>query len=100
MLSNDESPTKKTRVAAGRKTRPIPTSYETASDEDKMILRLKDQENRSWAEIAHAWTEMTGEQTKVKSLSTRYIRIKANLAVLSKEHVCNLGTLVSFNTIR
>ncbi|WEW57033.1 hypothetical protein PRK78_002492 [Emydomyces testavorans] len=85
-LENNETPNKKQRATPNKKARPIPTSYETACEEDKLLLRLKDQENKSWAEIATAWTEMTGEATRTTTLSTRYLRMKANLAVLSKDH--------------
>ncbi|EAS34432.1 uncharacterized protein CIMG_05456 [Coccidioides immitis RS] len=82
---DDGSPQKKQRMTPGKKSRPIPTSIENACEEDKMLLRLKDKENKSWSEIASAWTKMTGEATKGTTLSTRYMRIKANLAVLSKD---------------
>lgn len=96
MPGDGESPQKKTRVAAGKKGRPIPTSYENACDEDKMLLRLKDQESKTWSEIAAAWTGMTGENTKGTTLSTRYMRIKASLAVMSQEHVSVSFSLIYF----
>ncbi|EEP81402.1 predicted protein [Uncinocarpus reesii 1704] len=82
---DEDSPQKKAKSTPGKKGRPIPTSYDAACEEDKMLLRLKDQENKTWAEIASAWKEMTGEAAKGTTLSTRYMRIKANFIVLSKE---------------
>ncbi|KLJ11352.1 hypothetical protein EMPG_13375 [Blastomyces silverae] len=93
----DESPTKKQRTpgkggrgaASGEKakigTRPLPTSYENASPEDKMLLRMKGEENKSWAEIRQAWEDVTGEKVGGSTLSTRYIRIKANFVVFTPE---------------
>ncbi|ODH46593.1 hypothetical protein GX48_07332 [Paracoccidioides brasiliensis] len=92
----DESPTKRQRVpakagrgGAGEKvkagSRPMPTSLETASPEDKMLLRMKDEENKPWADIRQAWEEMTCEKVGNSSLSGRYSRIKANFVVFKKE---------------
>ncbi|PGH33683.1 hypothetical protein GX50_03510 [[Emmonsia] crescens] len=93
----DESPTKKQRTpakggkgsASGEKgkvgARPMPTSYENASPEDKMLLRMKDDENKSWAEIRQAWEEMTGEKVGGSTLCGRYGRIKANLMDFTPE---------------
>lgn len=64
----------------------MPTSYESASEEDKMLLRMKD-EGKVWAEIREAWEKMTGEKVGKSTLSSRYARIKANFTVLSKDDV-------------
>ncbi|KAL2375259.1 hypothetical protein BDBG_05727 [Blastomyces gilchristii SLH14081] len=93
----DESPTKKQRTpgkggrgaASGEKpkvgARAMPTSYENASPEDKMLLRMKDEENRSWAEIRQAWEDITGEKVGGSTLCTRYARIKANFIDFTPE---------------
>lgn len=65
----------------------MPTSYENASPEDKMLLRMKDDENKSWAEIRQAWEEMTGEKVGGSTLCGRYGRIKANLMDFTPEDV-------------
>jgi hypothetical protein len=67
--------------------RPMPTSLETASPEDRMILRMKDEEGKSWAEIREAWNAMTGDKVGGSTLSGRYARIKANLVVFKKDDV-------------
>ncbi|KAI1936915.1 hypothetical protein LOZ66_004424 [Ophidiomyces ophidiicola] len=83
----DVTPSKKPKQSPAKRTpRPIPTSLDAASMEDKMLLRLRDEQSKPWTEIAHAWNELTGEETKGTTLSTRYMRIKASLAVLSKDH--------------
>ncbi|EEH11707.1 conserved hypothetical protein [Histoplasma capsulatum G186AR] len=93
----DESPTKKQRTpakgskgaASGEKAkvgaRAMPTSYENASPEDRMLLRMKDEENKSWGEIRQAWEEMTGEKVGGSTLCGRYGRIKANFVVFTPE---------------
>ncbi|KAL1955244.1 hypothetical protein VTO42DRAFT_8903 [Malbranchea cinnamomea] len=94
--ANEGSPSKKKRaspkktVANGVKPakvgqRPLPTSYETASEEDKMLLRMKDEEGRSWAEIRQAWGKLTGDKVGNSTLSGRYARIKANFVVISDD---------------
>jgi hypothetical protein len=95
---DDESPTKKTKTtpkakpANGEKPakagmRPMPTSWENASEEDRMLLRMKDEENKPWAEIKEAWEKMTGEKVGGSTLSGRYGRIKANFVILSEGDV-------------
>ncbi|OJD24832.1 hypothetical protein ACJ73_03804 [Blastomyces percursus] len=98
----DESPTKKQRTpgkgargaASGEKAkvggRAMPTSYENASPKDKMLLRMKDEENKSWAETREAWEEMTGEKVGGSTLCIRYARIKANFVVFTPEDACAL----------
>ncbi|PGG97395.1 hypothetical protein GX51_07365 [Blastomyces parvus] len=86
----DESPTKKQRTPGkGEKAkvgaRALPTSYENASPEDKMLLRMKDEEKRTWAEIRQAWENITGEKVGGSTLCIRYSRIKANFVVFTPE---------------
>ncbi|OAX77441.1 hypothetical protein ACJ72_08260 [Emergomyces africanus] len=100
--NEDESPTKKQRTpakgakggASGDKgkagARPMPTSYENATPEDKMLLRMKDDENKSWAEIRQAWEEMTGEKVGGSTLCGRYGRMKANFVVFTPEDEARL----------
>ncbi|PGH14775.1 hypothetical protein AJ80_05819 [Polytolypa hystricis UAMH7299] len=79
----------KSKTAAGDKKkaeqRPMPTSYENASPEDKMLLHMKDNENKPWAEIRQAWESMTGEKVGGSTLSGRYARIKANFVTFATE---------------
>ncbi|KAN0077804.1 hypothetical protein V8E54_006108 [Elaphomyces granulatus] len=63
----------------------IPTSYETASMEDRMLLHMKEVEMKSWSEIRTQWEAMTGTKVGNSTLSTRYIRIKAKLAGFKPE---------------
>lgn len=51
----------------GRKgKKALPTSYEAASEEYKIMLRMKDDENKTWPEIKKAWTQMTGAEGRQK----------------------------------
>ncbi|OJJ80772.1 uncharacterized protein ASPGLDRAFT_832615 [Aspergillus glaucus CBS 516.65] len=70
--SPSKSPTKRTPGLG-----PIPNSYEQASNEDKLLIRLKD-ENKPWTEITKALEDITG-MTLGAGLRSRYARIKANL---------------------
>ncbi|KAK2787247.1 hypothetical protein FQN52_007336 [Onygenales sp. PD_12] len=102
---DEESPTKKARGGGpkekaakaggsekGKKpgSRAMPTSYENASPEDRMLLRMKDEEGKPWGEIRAAWEEMTGEKVGGSTLSGRYARIKANFVVFNPDDEARL----------
>ncbi|ODM14569.1 hypothetical protein SI65_10055 [Aspergillus cristatus] len=81
-----ESPTKKTKTKSPKKPvglGPIPTSYEEASDEDKLLIRMKEVDNKPWAEIKKALEEITGTELGA-GLHVRYSRMKANFVVFEK----------------
>jgi len=76
-----ESPTKKTKIKSPHKALglgPIPTSYEEASDEDKLLIRMK--------EIERALEEITSTNLG----AGLHVRMKANLVVFQKGDVCFL----------
>ena len=77
--------TKDKAVARG-----LPSSMEQASDADKMLLHMKDVENKPWAEIRKMWTVMTSQETAPSTLPNRYNRLKANLMVLKDGDVSAL----------
>ncbi|KAI5303295.1 hypothetical protein KEM56_007703 [Ascosphaera pollenicola] len=83
---DDESPRKR---QAGNKIK-IPTCIEEASEEDRMLLRMKDEEGASWLEIRQAWEQVTGVVTGKTTLCNRYARIKANFTVVSEDDVSRL----------
>ena len=72
---------------AKRKKAPIPTSWESASETDKLIIRLREEKRNSWGEIAAAWTAVTREKTKGSSIAWRYARLKENFMTLSEGDV-------------
>ena len=76
------------RASAGKigNNVPISTSLETASAEDKMLVKMKE-EGKSWAVIRDAWETMTGEKTKSSTLPNRYIRLKSNFMTLKEGDV-------------
>ncbi|KAI9930197.1 hypothetical protein ASPWEDRAFT_167865 [Aspergillus wentii DTO 134E9] len=90
---NEGTPTKKgktEKAKAGRGSKkgannlgPIPTTLEAASILDKMILRMRDDENRGWADITSAWTAMTGTQIGSTTLRMRYTTMKTNFVSIS-----------------
>lgn len=95
-IENPESPIKKTKTPSPSKRNaalgPIPTSYDEAGEADKVILRMKETENKTWAEIKDVLEGITGAKLVAGSIQVRYSRIKANLVVFEKEDVsCLLG---------
>ncbi|EFQ99508.1 hypothetical protein MGYG_02522 [Nannizzia gypsea CBS 118893] len=82
------TPAKGTPSKAGKRT--LPNSFEEASEEDRMLLRMKDEENKPWGEIKAAWEKATGESVGGSTLSNRYQRIKANFTVFSPEDEAKL----------
>lgn len=66
---------------------PIPATYESASDADKTLLRMKDVEGSSWANINSVVCEITGVQVGGSTLAVQYARIKANMQLFEKSDV-------------
>ncbi|EZF28518.1 hypothetical protein H109_04304 [Trichophyton interdigitale MR816] len=91
-----ETPSKKKRATPAKGTpskagkRALPSNFEEASEEDKMLLRMKDEENKPWNEIRSAWEKATGETVGGSTLSNRYQRIKANFTIFSSEDEAKL----------
>ncbi|EYE98700.1 uncharacterized protein EURHEDRAFT_374756 [Aspergillus ruber CBS 135680] len=91
---NDEgSPTKRSRKPPGKKMTvlgPVPASYEEASPEDRMILRMKETEGKGWGEIQKAIEEVTGSNFVGSTLRVRYMKLKANFVVFEREDESHL----------
>jgi hypothetical protein len=73
-----ETPTKKGKASPKKTLGPIPTSLESAGLADKMVLRMRDEEGRSWTEITNVWMSMTGIKVEGSTLRKRYTAMKAN----------------------
>ncbi|EAW11986.1 uncharacterized protein ACLA_007450 [Aspergillus clavatus NRRL 1] len=80
-----ESPTKKGKGTPKTSLGPVPTSLASAGLADKMILRMRDGEGRSWTDITAAWTTMTGIKVEGSTLRKRYTAMKANFVSFSAE---------------
>ncbi|GFF51009.1 hypothetical protein IFM46972_09186 [Aspergillus udagawae] len=80
-----ETPTKKGKTSPKKTLGPIPASLESAGLADKMVLRMRDEEGRSWSEITNAWTRMTGIKVEGSTLRKRYTAMKANFVSISAE---------------
>lgn len=78
------TPTSSTKKAASI---PIPNSFEEAGPEDRMLLHLRDKDNKQFSEIAKKWNIMTGASTTAGSLKSRYQRIKAKFVTFDPDHV-------------
>jgi hypothetical protein len=72
---------------------PIPASLESAGLADKMVLRMRDEEGRSWSEITNVWTRMTGIKVEGSTLRKRYTAMKANFVSISAEDVSDMSGL-------
>ncbi|ODM14571.1 hypothetical protein SI65_10057 [Aspergillus cristatus] len=87
-MGENESPTKKSKAKSpGKKAGlgPIPTSYDEASEEDKLIIKMREKDGQGWSDIRKVIEEITGVKFGGSSLSNRYGRMKANFTVFEKE---------------
>lgn len=82
-----DSPTPVKKAKATPEKRTIPTSYEEAGREDRLLLQMKDKENKTWSEIREAWFGLTGVQVGGSTLSIRYARLKANFVTFTPNDV-------------
>ncbi|OJJ07094.1 hypothetical protein ASPVEDRAFT_357223 [Aspergillus versicolor CBS 583.65] len=64
---------------------PIPATLAAAGPEDTMILRLRDEENRPWAEINKIFVEATSIKVGGSTLRMRYTTMKANFVGITEE---------------
>ncbi|GAD94507.1 conserved hypothetical protein [Paecilomyces variotii No. 5] len=93
---NTPTPVKKGKATPGKGTpkkgtmRPIPSSFEEAGPEDRLLIQMKDKENKSWAEIKEAWASLTGLQVGGSTLAVRYTRLKANFFTWTAQDEANL----------
>ncbi|KAL5000976.1 hypothetical protein BDV10DRAFT_182854 [Aspergillus recurvatus] len=69
---------------------PIPTSLATASEIDRMILRLRDEEKQPWAQINKLFTEETGIKIGSTTLRLRWSTMKANFVGITTEDEARL----------
>lgn len=64
----------------------IPTCWEEASAADRMLVTMKGK-GAEWGKIRELWKEMTGQDTAISTLPSRYTRVKANLMRLEEGDV-------------
>ena len=87
----NESPSKKTKRSPTKKggvMGPIPATYEEASSEDKMMIRMREVDGKSWAEIRKMLEDTMQAKIGASSLQIRYKRMKANFVVFDQDDVC------------
>ncbi|KAL2825265.1 hypothetical protein BDW59DRAFT_161745 [Aspergillus cavernicola] len=68
----------------------IPASLAAAGTEDRMILRLRDDERRAWTDITNKFMLITGITVGGSTLRMRYNTMKANFVCVSVEDVSRL----------
>ncbi len=69
--SNDDgTPRKRATASAIAPSRSIPTSWEEASDADKLLVKMKE-EGSDWSTIRAAWKDATGQDTGASTLPNR-----------------------------
>lgn len=95
-----QTPSKKPKQSPGKRggvLGPIPANYEKASHEDKMIMQMREDEGKSWAEIRKVLEGLTKAKIGASSLQIRYSRMKANFVVIEKDDVrCSPPSLFVF----
>ena len=94
--NGNESPSKKTKRSPTKKAGamgPIPATYEEASSEDKMLIRMREVDGKSWPEIRKKLEDITQAKIGASSLQIRYTRMKANFVVFEQDDVCILSFL-------
>lgn len=57
------------------KPRGIPNSYEEADAADRMLVAMKEEQDKSWSEIRQAWKTMTGFDTAARCVNSSFMRI-------------------------
>ncbi|KAK5008310.1 hypothetical protein LTR28_004156 [Elasticomyces elasticus] len=62
----------------------IPRTIDECDEADRTLIAMKDS-GKPWADIRAAWELITGEKTGASTLPNRYLRLKANLAVVKEE---------------
>lgn len=90
---DNESPSKKTNRSPTKKAGamgPIPATYEEASSEDKMMIRMREIDGKSWVEIRKTLEDIMQARIGASSLQIRYTRMKANFVVFDQDDVCIL----------
>lgn len=93
-----DTPSKKTKASPSKRSNPlgpIPATYEEASAEDKLIIRLKEVEGKAWSEIKKVLEEVTGATLGGSTLQVRYTRMKANFVVFETDDVSYFWSLVN-----
>lgn len=89
--NGNESPSKKTKRSPTKKTGamgPIPATYEEASAADKMMIRMREVDGKSWVEIRKTLEDLMQAKIGASSLQIRYTRMKANFVVFEQDDVC------------
>ena len=87
--STTEGAVPRKRAASGKKKAascPLPTSFETAAERDKLLWRMKEEGN-SWKDIGDAIKDLTGVEPAYSTLPNRYKRLKAIFARSEDEDV-------------
>ena len=72
---------KRSITGSVNKARGIPTSLAEASEADRAMMRMKE-DNKTWIEINAMWEAMTGEKPGKSTLPNRYQRLRSNLMSL------------------
>ncbi|KAK0276070.1 hypothetical protein LTR91_013645 [Friedmanniomyces endolithicus] len=75
---------RKAPVSKLANARVIGRSYDECSEEDKILLDLRDA-GKGWTEIRAEWEKLTGDKTGHSTLPNRYARLKSNFVVIREE---------------
>lgn len=74
--ANNDTPSKKRATGGGARANGIPSSKSKLSEEDKLIIDMKDN-GRGWKEIEAEWAKITGKAPGIDYCRKRYPKLKA-----------------------
>lgn len=68
-------------------TSPPTVSHVDISEEDRYLLKLKDEENRNWKDIIAKFAQLTGKTYRAEALQMRLKRVRDRLYIWSYQNV-------------
>jgi hypothetical protein len=78
------TPSKKAKKSSGQPT-PISTSKATLSSEDRLLIKLKDEDGKTWSDITEFFSELNGKTYDGSTFRKRYQRLKENLTDVAED---------------
>jgi len=83
------TPAKKAKKIAATGT-PISTSKATLSSEDKLLIKFKDEEGKTWNEITKFFSDLNGKTYEGSTFRKRYQKLKENLTSVTEDDLALL----------
>ena len=83
------TPSKKVKKIAAQPT-PISTSKANLSSEDKLLIKLKDEDGKTWSEITKFFSELNSKTYDGSTFRKRYQKLKDNLTTITDDDLAIL----------